>query len=257
MSQPSGRLWRQGSKVGRTLYLDDVLVGVLDTPELAGKAVAALNAAGRCPCCGAWPCVCVKDASDASPATSATFFGDVRGFHIATGLVVRDRPATLPHADWSRRVRLILEELAELAEAQAAGDLEEFADGLADLAWVVLGTAVEAGIPFDEVWAEVRRANLAKVGGKLDASGKLLKPAGWSPPDVAGVLARSLGGQVLSGSGQERHSVALDGACIPSSSGVPAQAPGRDGGSGVGEPHERGGGAGHVAGREFLKGARR
>jgi len=35
--------WRVGRKVGRTLYLDDVLVGMLDTPELAAKAVAALN----------------------------------------------------------------------------------------------------------------------------------------------------------------------------------------------------------------------
>jgi predicted HAD superfamily Cof-like phosphohydrolase len=105
-------------------------------------------------------------------------------------LVVRDRPIVLPHADWSRRVRLILEELAEVAEAQAGGDLEGFADGLVDLAWVTIGSAVEAGIPFDAVWAEVRRANMAKAGGTLDASGKLQKPAGWSPPDVKAVLAR-------------------------------------------------------------------
>jgi len=117
-----------------------------------------------------------------------TPFEDVVAFHRAMRLVVRARPTVLPPEDWTRRVRLILEELAEVAEAQAAGDLPAFADGIADLVWVALGTGVEAGLPFDRIWAEVRRANMAKAGGTLDASGKLLKPAGWTPPDVAGVL---------------------------------------------------------------------
>lgn len=37
------RHWRVGSKVGRTLYLNDKLVGMMDTPELATLAVEALN----------------------------------------------------------------------------------------------------------------------------------------------------------------------------------------------------------------------
>lgn len=36
-------VWRAGRKVGRTLYRDDVLVGVMDTPELAAQVVEALN----------------------------------------------------------------------------------------------------------------------------------------------------------------------------------------------------------------------
>lgn len=43
--------WRTGRKVGRTIYLqvgpepsdDDVLIGVMDTPELAALAVQAVN----------------------------------------------------------------------------------------------------------------------------------------------------------------------------------------------------------------------
>ncbi len=35
--------WRVGRTVGRTVYLDDVLVGLMDTPELAAQVVAALN----------------------------------------------------------------------------------------------------------------------------------------------------------------------------------------------------------------------
>lgn len=116
-------------------------------------------------------------------------FDDVRTFHRDLGLQVGVRPNVLHGHAWERRVRLILEELAELARAQSANDLPEFADGIVDLAWVTLGTAVEAGLPFDELWVEVRRSNMAKVGGKLDASGKLLKPLGWTPPDIEGVLA--------------------------------------------------------------------
>lgn len=35
--------WRQGAKVGRTLYRDGVLVGLVDSPELAAEIVAAMN----------------------------------------------------------------------------------------------------------------------------------------------------------------------------------------------------------------------
>lgn len=35
--------WRVGTKLGRTLYKDNELVGLMDTPELARAVVAALN----------------------------------------------------------------------------------------------------------------------------------------------------------------------------------------------------------------------
>ena len=37
--------WRVGRKVGRTVYDGDTLIGVMDTPELAAKVVACVNAA--------------------------------------------------------------------------------------------------------------------------------------------------------------------------------------------------------------------
>jgi len=36
-------MWRTGRKVGRTIYRDDTLVGVVDTPELARELVDAAN----------------------------------------------------------------------------------------------------------------------------------------------------------------------------------------------------------------------
>jgi len=89
---------------------------------------------------------------------------------------------------WAERIRLINEEYSELTTAYALGDLEGFADGLVDLAWVILGTAVVSGLPFDALWAEVKEANMAKRGGGLDTSGKLQKPPGWKPPDIARIL---------------------------------------------------------------------
>lgn len=37
--------WRVGRKVGRTVYIGDELVGVMDSPELASQVVSAVNAA--------------------------------------------------------------------------------------------------------------------------------------------------------------------------------------------------------------------
>lgn len=35
--------WRVGKKVGRTIYDGDVLIGMMDTPELAALVVAAMQ----------------------------------------------------------------------------------------------------------------------------------------------------------------------------------------------------------------------
>ena len=50
------------------------------------------------------------------------------------------------------------------------------------------------GIPLDRVWAAVHRSNMAKVDpatGKVikRADGKVLKPEGWTPPDIPAALA--------------------------------------------------------------------
>jgi len=76
-----------------------------------------------------------------------------------------------------------------VAAAPVRVDLVEAADALADIAYVVEGTNLEFGIDSGPVLDEVHRANMAKAGGARRADGKVLKPEGWTPPDVAGVLA--------------------------------------------------------------------
>ena len=121
-----------------------------------------------------------------------TYFEDVRAFHKRFKFPAPNSQEWLHAEVWAMRLRLILEELAETAKAYALFDPAGFADGLADLVYVVLGSAVEAGIPFDEVWKEVQRANMAKVGGEKDRSGKLLKPDGWEPPDIDSILRKKM-----------------------------------------------------------------
>jgi predicted HAD superfamily Cof-like phosphohydrolase len=66
------------------------------------------------------------------------------------------------------------------------------------MVYIIVGTALEFGIPLDRVWDEVQRSNMAKVdpvSGKVSKrpDGKVEKPQGWVAPDVAGVLAAADG----------------------------------------------------------------
>ena len=88
------------------------------------------------------------------------------------------------------RVSLIEEESKETCDAIEAGDLIGAIDGLCDLIYVALGTAIEFGIDLEPFFDEVHRSNLAKVVGPMRADGKILKPEGWTPPDIAGILER-------------------------------------------------------------------
>lgn len=70
-------------------------------------------------------------------------------------------------------------------------------DAIVDVGVVDLGAAVSMGVDLDPFWDEVQRANADKVNGELREDGKRLKPAGWTPPDILGVLDRVLGQPVL------------------------------------------------------------
>lgn len=97
------------------------------------------------------------------------------------------------------RFQHLHEELHELMRAHRDRDLSGVADALVDLVYVALGTAHFYGIPFDEVFAEIQRANMSKerADGVNDPRSKrgsafdVVKPAGWRPPDIAGIIKRA------------------------------------------------------------------
>lgn len=115
-------------------------------------------------------------------------FEAVLEFHRKFGVHVGPRPGLPPDEIVALRRALIEEETRELDEAIRARDFVEVADALADLLYVVYGTAVSFGLDIRPVFAEVHRSNMAKVGGGTRADGKVLKPEGWKPPDIGSVL---------------------------------------------------------------------
>ena len=128
-------------------------------------------------------------------------FDSVGRFHSKFGLPVAT-PGSVPRivddSTFLFRYQFLQEELQELLRAHRAGDLAEVADALVDLVYVALGTAHMYGVPFDEVFAEVQRANMSKERASGDGDGRskrgsgldVVKPEGWTPPDVAGAIAR-------------------------------------------------------------------
>lgn len=70
------------------------------------------------------------------------------------------------------------------------------ADALADVLVTVNGLAISLGLPIEDIFAEVHRTNMAKVGpdGKVvrREDGKILKPEGWEPPKIRNILLKEL-----------------------------------------------------------------
>ena len=44
--------------------------------------------------------------------------------------------------------------------------------------------------PVDHILKEIHKSNMRKLGGGFDEGGKIKKPEGWEPPDIAGVLRK-------------------------------------------------------------------
>ena len=86
-------------------------------------------------------------------------------------------------------INLMKEEWKELQEAIDKKDPIETLDALEDFIVVTIGAIHSAGMDGEGGWKEVMRTNFAKIDketGKVRKreDGKVLKPAGWTPPDL-------------------------------------------------------------------------
>lgn len=124
----------------------------------------------------------------------------VEAFHRTFDIAVHPVPTVADDRTRALRVKLIQEEFDELKEALASDDLSSIAKEMADLLYVVYGTAVSYGIDMDPVFREVHRSNMSKVGGHKREDGKWVKPATYSPADIEPILAEQGTAQ------QEAHS---------------------------------------------------
>ena len=112
----------------------------------------------------------------------------VAEFHRTFDIAEESVPTIPDEATRALRVRLIQEEFDELQEALRGRDPVAVAKELADLLYVVYGTAVSCGIDMEPVFREVHRSNMSKVGGHKREDGKWVKPPTYSPARLDPIL---------------------------------------------------------------------
>ena len=140
-----------------------------------------------------------------NPQTNAE---KVRTFYEATTEGEIPSSPIVPSLDTIRlRERLIIEEYMEVitpmskllgrkfhGEELTTADIAPLMHELADLLYVTYGAILAFGVDPDPVFAEVHEANMRKLAGPRREDGKILKPEGWEPADVAAVIERLKGG---------------------------------------------------------------
>ena len=104
--------------------------------------------------------------------------------------------------DDNRYTRLLIKNKSdELIASMLKGDLVGVADGLSDVLYVVIGTAVAYGIDIQEVFDEVHRSNLSKTIWneeqqrytiEKDEFGKGIKPPTYSPAAIEPIIERQI-----------------------------------------------------------------
>lgn len=114
-----------------------------------------------------------------------------------------DKPGIPDLESRKLRFRLIHEELKEFADASGfrvmldtdislSGEepsVVAAADAIADLLYVVYGTAVAWGINIEEIFIAVHEANMRKFDtGHAREDGKWIKGPDWQPPDLVRIL---------------------------------------------------------------------
>jgi predicted HAD superfamily Cof-like phosphohydrolase len=141
--------------------------------------------------------------------------GPVREFHEAFDHPIEITPTVPPIELRVLRVRLLLEELLEFADAAGVDvavwksngthcsacttnpdsiecDLVECADALGDIRYVVDGSNLVFGFPGEAILSEIHRSNMSKLGedGKpvKREDGKILKGPNYSKPNIATIL---------------------------------------------------------------------
>jgi len=107
-----------------------------------------------------------------------------------------DQCVTGDDAQYEMYRNLITEEYKELQAAIAAGDRTEQLDALIDILVVTIGAIHSAGFDGEGAWKEVMKTNFAKIDKKTGKvrkreDGKVLKPVGWTAPDLELFLTKT------------------------------------------------------------------
>ena len=120
----------------------------------------------------------------------------VKEFHQAFGCHISEELGFPEQSIINLRSDLIFEEAYEFEQEipyeANEGDIVKTAKELADILYVVFGTALAFGIPIDSVFEEVHKSNMSKLDQSrkpvLRADGKVLKSKYYQEPNLYPVL---------------------------------------------------------------------
>lgn len=115
----------------------------------------------------------------------------VQEFHETYGLPVEGGQTLSDERTRTLRINLLAEELDELKEALATGDLQETLDALIDLQYVLDGAFLSFGLHTvkQAAFDEVHRSNMSKLGAdgkpiRRESDGKVMKGPDYFKPDL-------------------------------------------------------------------------
>lgn len=121
-----------------------------------------------------------------------TVFDKVKEFQTIFKSNVGDKTSFPSKEERELRKNLLKEEYEEYLLAEENDDIVEVADGLGDILYIVLGTAISYGIPLEEIFNEIHASNMSKldVDGKpiFREDGKILKGENYFRPNIPKII---------------------------------------------------------------------
>lgn len=119
----------------------------------------------------------------------------VKLFHQTYGLGINEKPIAYISKEQSLlRFSLMQEENEEYLEATESDNLEEVADALGDMLYILCGTILDHGLQYkiEAVFDEIQRSNMSKLGadGKpiYREDGKVMKGPNYFKPNIEKIL---------------------------------------------------------------------
>jgi len=117
-------------------------------------------------------------------------------FHKVMGQCIGKEPGFPDKKERVLRTNLLQEEYQEYLTAEQDNNIVEIADALADMMYIIYGTATSYVIPLDEIFTEVHRSNMTKLDPitglpmRRLLDGKIIKPSTYEAPKIREIILR-------------------------------------------------------------------
>ena len=120
----------------------------------------------------------------------------VKKFHESFSIENKEEPtANISERTFNLRFKLMQEENQEYLEACKNGDLNEIADALGDMMYILCGTILAHGLQnkIELIFEEIQKSNMSKLdkhGNPIyREDGKILKSSNYFKPNISKILS--------------------------------------------------------------------